>query len=81
MARSTLILVTMLAGCAQLPMTADPGTTVVRLSKITGSISPSPVGGAHAESCQLVVINGDGVPCVSLSQGDCTVNTCPGDGQ
>lgn len=72
-----LILLLLLCGCSQVPMKAAPGTSIARLSKITGNLSSSPIGGAHAESCQLVVINPEGIPCVTMSQGECAVNTCP----
>jgi len=68
----------LLAGCAgtYLPLTAESGTSITRLSKITGSVGPAPVGGAHGETCQFVQVNPVTGTCVHMKQDNCEINTC-----
>ncbi len=79
MRKSMLVVLIMLAGCQDmLPMEAPPGTSIVRLSKVTANISPSPMGGGRADACQFVKINvPEGDPaCIHMEHEGCVFDTC-----
>ncbi len=72
-----ILLTFLLAGCGNLPMKAEPGTSITRLSKITGNVQPAVIGGAHAETWQLVRINPTPGECIHMEQDNFEIDTCP----